>query len=251
MHPLGDVVALELAEREALALAQAVRALVDEQQVAAAGGIQRRELGGKIMLGVAVVAVAEDYRGVGVGHAVEPRVQTRAIERGEKHILVRLLLHGSDAGAHTRERRPARLGVGRPVLLAQDVLLPRGLRVRALRRTAERLCQHALLNVPHEQPHQRRQHRRAQQAQQHDPDGLHARSSGAAHRSSTIFCASSSPALAGTHGSEPGTLRRPGGGAHNAAGVMAGSGLNTTAWCVMPALRSSRRMTRANGQPLV
>ena len=54
-----------------------------------------------------------------------------------------------------------------------------------------------------------------------------------------------------TADSEPGTLRRPGGGAHSASGVMAGSGLNTTAWCVMPALRSSRRMTRANGQPLV
>ena len=44
---------------------------------------------------------------------------------------------------------------------------------------------------------------------------------------------------------------RPGGGAQSASGVMAGSGLNTTAWCVKPALRSSRRMTRANGQPLV
>ena len=147
MHPLGNVIALELAEREALALAQAVRALVDEQQVAAAGGVQRRKLGAEIMLGVAVVAVAEDDRGVGVGHAVEPRVQTRAGGRRGEHILVRLLLHGRDTGARTRERRPALLGVGRPALLAQDVLLPHGLGVCPLRHAAERLCQHALLST--------------------------------------------------------------------------------------------------------
>ena len=137
VHPLGNVIALELAEREALALAQAVRALVDEQQVAAAGGVQRRKLGAEIMLGVAVVAMAEDDRGMGVGHAVEPRVQARAVGRRGEHILVRLLLHGSDAGAHARERRPALLGVGRPALLAQDVLLPRGRGVCPLRHAAE------------------------------------------------------------------------------------------------------------------
>ena len=137
VHPLGDVIALELAEREAFALAQAMRALVDEQQVAAAGDIQRRKLGAEIVLGVAVVAVAEDDRGMRMGHAVEPRVQARAVGRRGEHVLVRLLPHGRDAGARTRERRPALLGLGRPALLAQDVLLPRGLGVRALRHAAK------------------------------------------------------------------------------------------------------------------
>ena len=46
-------------------------------------------------------------------------------------------------------------------------------------------------------------------------------------------------------------LRRPGGGVSGWEGVSASSGLKTTSWCSMPARRSSRRSTRANGQPLV
>lgn len=93
------------------------------------------------------------------------------------------------------------------------MLLPRSLGVCPLRHAAERLCQHALFDVPHKQPHQRHQRRRAQQAQQDDPDRFHIRFSGAAHRSSTIFCASSNPALAGTHGSEPARSGGPAAGA--------------------------------------
>ena len=62
---------------------------------------------------------------------------------------------------------------------------------------------------------------------------------------------SSSPAEAGTHTSEPGTLRRPGGGASSCSGSIGSSGLNTTVWCVTPRCRSSRRTTRASAQPLV
>ena len=60
---------------------------------------------------------------------------------------------------------------------------------------------------------------------------------------------SSSPAVAGTQGVLPGTLRRPGGGASRAAGYAASSGEKTTFRRWMPRARSSLRITRARGQP--
>ena len=150
VHPLRDVIALELAEGEALALTQAVRALVDQQQVAAAGGIQSRKLRAEVVLGAAVIAVAEDDGRVGIGHAVEPRVQTRTIKAGREHILVRPLPDRGKPRAGARKRGAAGLGVSRPALLAQHMLLPCGLCIRSLRRAAERPRQHPLLKIPHE-----------------------------------------------------------------------------------------------------
>lgn len=66
-----------------------------------------------------------------------------------------------------------------------------------------------------------------------------------------MVCAMSSPAEAGTQTVEPGTLRRPGGGASGWEGSRASSGLYTTRRCSTPRRRSSRRMTRASGQPRV
>ena len=61
--------------------------------------------------------------------------------------------------------------------------------------------------------------------------------------------ASSTPAAGGTHGTLPGTLRRPGGGASRAAQGAGSSGLYTTFRCFTPRRPSSRRITRARGQP--
>lgn len=55
-----------------------------------------------------------------------------------------------------------------------------------------------------------------------------------------MVCAMSSPAEAGTQTVEPGTLRRPGGGASGWEGSRASSGLYTTRRCSTPRRRSSR-----------
>ena len=57
-----------------------------------------------------LVHVGEDDRGVGVGHAVEPRVQARAIERGERSLTLDTLV-----------RLVNRLGVTVDYLLADSV----------------------------------------------------------------------------------------------------------------------------------
>ena len=59
------------------------------------------------------------------------------------------------------------------------------------------------------------------------------------------------PALAGTHTNEPGTLRRPGGGASDCSTGAACSGEKTTVWWRMPRARSSLRTTRARPSPSV
>ena len=63
--------------------------------------------------------------------------------------------------------------------------------------------------------------------------------------------ASRIPAVEGTHGTLAGTLRRPGEGASSWVVAAGCYGLNTTFRWRMPRLRSSFRMTRASGQPLV